>query len=141
MFIIPYIYKIKTQNNIKSHIIQILTIGGNELWEEASSLDIQTDILIPNSLYSTSTPFTQLKGQNIYMCEIDTDKTTLSDFYNWNEINISDSDTFCWRTFMYITDLNNNIWLPIPKSEKLSNFRIKDLIDAVLSSNKCPTKG
>ncbi len=136
MFIIPFTHTIKNEKNIKINIIKILTIAGKDLWEEESNLDIQSDILIPNGLYSLNkTPIFKLKGLNVYMCEIDIDKTTMTDFYNWNEIDI-ESDNFCWRTFYHITDLNNNIWLPLPDNEKISNFKIIDIINAILINSK-----
>lgn len=136
MFIIPFTHTIKNEKNIKINIIKILTVAGKDLWEEESNLDIQSDILIPNGLYSLNkTPTFKLKGLDVYMCEIDTDKTHMSDFYNWNEIDM-ESDNFCWRTFYHITDLNNNIWLPVPDNEKISNFKIIDIINAILINSK-----
>ncbi len=136
MFIIPFTHTIKNEKNIKINIIKILTIAGKDLWEEESNLDIQSDILIPNGLYSLNkTPIFKLKGLDVYMCEIDIDKTTMTDFYNLNEIDI-ESDNFCWRTFYHITDLNNNIWLPVPDNEKISNFKIIDIINAILINSK-----
>ncbi len=136
MFIIPFTHTIKNEKNIKINIIKILTIAGKDLWEEESNLDIQSDILIPNGLYSLNkTPIFKLKGLDVYMCEIDIDKTIMTDFYNWNEVDM-ESDNFCWRTFYHITDLNNNIWLPLPDSEKISNFKIIDIINAILINSK-----
>lgn len=147
MFVIPFTHTIKTEKNIIVHIIKILTIGGNDLWEETSDMNIQSDILIPNGLFSfnktplsnadaigVEAPIFKMKGLDIYMCEIDTNKTNISDFYKWEEI--TDSDTFCWRSFYHITDLNNNIWLPIPDTEKISNFKIIDIINAILVNSK-----
>lgn len=136
MFIIPFTHTIKIERNIKVNIIKILTIAGKDLWEETSDMDIQNDILIPNGLFSLDkTPIFKLKGLDVYMCEIDTLKTNMNDFYNWNEINIQSED-FCWRTFYHITDLNNNIWLPIPDNEKISNFKIINIINAILVNSK-----
>ncbi len=153
MFVVPFTHTVKTEKNIIVHIIKILTIGGNDLWEEISDMDIESDILIPNGLFSFdktppsnadtigvvatsgyTTPIFKLKGLDIYMCEIDSNKTNISDFYKWEEI--SDSETFCWRSFYHITDLNNNIWLPIPDNEKISNFKIIDIINAILLNSK-----
>ena len=79
-------------------------------------------------------PIIQFKGQDIYICEIDEDTTNLNDFYRWEEVKISDTDTFCWRTFVHITDLSNNIWLPIPSTEKMSGFKIQDIIKTILDN-------
>ncbi len=135
MFVVPFTHTVKTEKNIIVNIIKILTIGGNDLWEETSDMDIQSDILIPNGLFSfDKTPIFKLKGLDIYMCEIDSNRTNIADFYKWEEI--SDSETFCWRSFYHITDLNNNIWLPIPDNEKISNFKIIDIINAILLNSK-----
>jgi hypothetical protein len=143
MFVVPFTHTVKTEKNIIVNVIKILTIGGNDLWEETSDMDIQSDILIPNGLFSfdrtppsngVATPIFKLKGLDIYMCEIDSNRTNIADFYKWEEI--SDSETFCWRSFYHITDLNNNIWLPIPDNEKISNFKIIDIINAILLNSK-----
>jgi len=136
MFIIPFTHKTTIQNKIKLNVIRILTIGGQELWEEYITKDIVSDFLEPNGLYTTNTPIIQFKGQDIYICEIDQDRTNLKDFYKWEEIPFSDSETFCWRTFVHITDLSDTIWLPIPNSEKMSGFRIQDIITTILESKK-----
>jgi hypothetical protein len=134
MFIIPFTHKIKVENKIKLNIISILTIGGHELWEEFDTNDIIKNFLEPNGLYTTNTPIIKFKGQNIHICEIDQEKTNLSDFYKWEELSISNTDTFCWRTFVHITDLSDNIWLPIPTSEKMSGFKIQDIISTILQN-------
>jgi hypothetical protein len=140
MFIIPFTHLVKIQNNTKINIINILTISGQELWEEYSETNILNDIktlyLEPNGLYTTNTPFIRFKGQDIYLCEIDKDRTNLQDFYKWDEIPFSDSETFCWRSFVHITDLSDNIWLPIPFSEKMSGFKIQDIIHSILSNKQ-----
>ncbi len=135
MFIIPFTHTSITQHNtIKLNIISILSVGGQELWEEYDTNDIYTSFLEPNGLYTTNTPTIKFKGQDIYICEIDQERTNLQDFYKWDEIPISDSETFCWRTFIHITDLSDNIWLPIPASEKMSNFKVQDIIHTILQS-------
>ncbi len=134
MFIIPYTHKTEIHNNIKLNLISILTIGGQELWEEYGTNNIQTEYLEPNGLYISNAPIIQFKGQDIYICEIDKNKTDLKDFYTWSEISNSDSETFCWRTFSHITDLSENIWLPIPNSEKMSGFKILDIINTILQN-------
>jgi hypothetical protein len=140
MFIIPYIISRKDNINTCVYNIQILTIGGKELWEESNNLDIKSDILGPNGLYYKNISADALKGMNTYLCEIDRGQTNLNDFYKWKELSLNDNDTFCWKTFIYITDNNGNIWLPIPSNEKISNFKIQDIIHVILSKNT-PTKG
>jgi hypothetical protein len=135
MFIIPFVHTVVQQNNINQsninvNIIKILTIGGKTVWEENnSSLDIDNDILKPNDLHR--------KGQiiklntNTYLCEIDTTKTNIDDFYKWDEISYSDNDTFCWRNYVQLVDNKNNNWLNIPNNEKLGTIPVKTIITKI----------
>jgi hypothetical protein len=65
---------------------------------------------------------------------VDTNKTNLSEMYNWSECALDDSNTFCWRTFYYFTN-NNLCWLEIPNNEKLGKYNVKDLIDKIITRN------
>jgi phage tail protein X len=51
MFIVPFIHKVVTQNNLQINVFKVLTIGGSELWEEENGLNIDKDILNPNDIY------------------------------------------------------------------------------------------
>lgn len=134
MFIVPFTHSIVKQNqNINVHIIRILTIGGRQLWEENSKLDVDNDILIPNDIYRIG-DIIKL-GKNIKLCKIDTTKTNLNDYYKWDEININDTDTFCWRTYIQFIDTNNNNWLNIPDNEKIDRFLLKDIINTIIKTN------
>lgn len=134
MFIVPFTHNIvkQTQNNINIHTIKILTIGGRQLWEENSKLDIDNDILIPNDIYRTG-DIIKL-GKNIKLCKVDISKTNMNDYFKWDEININDTDTFCWRTFIQIIDTNNHNWLNIPDNEKFDRFLIRDIIDTIIKT-------
>jgi len=132
MLILPFIHRvISTTNTLQVNIIKVLTIGGNAIWEEDSSLDIDNDILNPNDIYRKQEPIKY--DSNLQLCEVDTDKTNVSGMYNWNECDLNDSDTFCWRTFYYFTN-NTSCWLDSPDSEKLGNYSIKNLINVIISS-------
>lgn len=130
MFIIPFTHNIIDQNTFKINVIKLLTIGGNSLWEENNSLNLDKDILNPNDIYKRGT---QIKfDKNTYLCEVDCEKTNISDFYNWDEIDLKDTDTFCWRSYFYLTGNDNISWLNIPENEKLSKYLVKDLVRTIV---------
>lgn len=133
MFIIPYIRKTTLHNNMLINVFKILTIGGKNIWEESNGLDIDTDILEPNGIFRTGSIATISKLPTYYLCEIDSNKTALTEFYKWEELPISDEETFCWKTYTYLTDTNENIWLPIPETETLNGYKVSMIINAILS--------
>jgi hypothetical protein len=130
MFIVPFIHNIVDQATIKINVIKILTIGGKILWEEKNSLDIDKDILNPNDIYKKNKIIKYDKVTQL--CEVDITKTNISDFYKWDEIDINDNETFCWRSYIYLTGVDGIIWLNIPETEKLGKYLVKDLIMAII---------
>jgi len=115
------------------NLIKILTIGGKYLWEESENFDINTDILEPNDIFVKNPPKIAPLFSSYYLCEVDTNKTSLNDFYKWDELQITDEETFCWRSYTYLTDNASNIWLPIPDITTLSGHKVSDIISAILS--------
>ena len=137
MFIIPFTHnKRNGPNNTIIDIIKILTIGGDNLWDEDTTpvKDIDKNILIPNGLIKSEKKITPLSGINdiIYLCEIDESKTNMDDFYIWTEIPLSDTNTFCWRKFNIIRGDDGNLWLPVPDFEKIGDYRLQDIISGIL---------
>lgn len=130
MLILPYTHSIVNNNNLEVNVIKLLTIGGKTLWEEKNSLHIDNDILNPNEIYRKNAPIKFDK--TLQMCEIDLEKTNISDFYKWEEIPFNDNETFCWKTVYYFTGNNRISWLEIPDSEKIGNYKIKDLVKAII---------
>ena len=65
------------------------------------------------------------------MCEVDIGRTKIEDFYKWEEINLNDSEIFCWKTYYYFTDTNKISWLEIPDSEKMGKYKIKEIIKKI----------
>jgi len=150
MFIVPFIHSVinnnsnadaVADNNFKIHTIKILTIGGQRLWEEDDALNIERDILNSNGIYIQNS-ITKYK-KNIYLCDVDSQKTNVAEFYNWNEIELDDLDTFCWKTYYFFTDSTNahthahshSHWLEIPQNEMLDVCRLEDLILALIEPN------
>ena len=108
MILLPYIHKVTTVNNITVNSYTILTIGGTTLWEEiddVKELSIE-DILQQNDIFTDSIK----KITDVYLCSVNSNKTSVTDFYKWSEI--PNTDTFCWRTLY--TFGANNAWLPHP---------------------------
>jgi hypothetical protein len=137
MFIIPYTHdKRNGPNNTIINTIMILTIGGTQLWDEYTvpAKNIDKDILIPNGLIKTSKSITPLNGakEKTYLCEIDASKTNMGDFYNWSEISLSDTETFCWRKFNIIMGEDGNSWLPVPDFEKIGDYKVHDIVSGIL---------
>lgn len=135
MFILPFCHNIIQQNEIHIHIIKLLTIGGKSLWEENNTQNIERNILNPNDIWQ--------KGKSIkfnktlYLCQVDTQKTKLDEFYNWKEIDLNtQSDIFCWREYIYLSGSNDACWLEIPDDEKLDSFFLKDIIRKIISQSK-----
>lgn len=87
-------------------IIQMLTIGGTTMWEEDDHLDVNRDLLEPNGLYLQSPVYMKNK---IMFCPIDKNKTSMNDFYRWEETLPADNhDTFCWRTFYLFSEMQSS---------------------------------
>jgi hypothetical protein len=135
MFIIPYIRRTTTHNNILVNVIKILTVGGKDLWEETdAALDIKNDILKPNGIFIKSAPYNVPSSPHLHYCEVDSDKTALADFYKWEEISPTDNETFCWKTYIYLMDADKNVWLPVPETDRLTDYKVSTIIDAILSA-------
>jgi hypothetical protein len=130
MFIVPFTHNIVDNNNFEINVIKILTIGGQQLWEEKTPLHIDDDILNPNDIYRKS-PVIKF-NKTLQLCEVDTEKTHISDFYKWEELAIDDNETFCWKTYYYFTSSNKVSWLEAPDNEKIGKYSIRDLIKTIL---------
>jgi len=109
MILLPYVHTITSVNQIPVHSYTILTIGGKALWTEELNvpyIEAAEQTLIDNELYTDVIHILN----HVCLCRIDTEKTQMTDFYKWNEI--TDDDTFCWRTLYTFGEKQN--WLPHP---------------------------
>jgi hypothetical protein len=131
MFIVPFIHNVINHNNIKIHNIKLLTIGGKYLWEEDNNLDIDTDILNPNDIYRKNDI---IKFKQLMLCNTDTNKTNISEFYKWDEINVDDKEIFCWRKYIYLSGNDDSVWFDIPTTEKLGKYLVKDIINIIINN-------
>ena len=134
MFIIPFLYHIKKENNIHVISIQLLTIGGMELWKEDDSMDLDRDILEVNDLHRTGDLI--VWNKDIMFCEMDLQKTKIDDFYQWSELSREDRDTFCWRTYYYFKGEKEESWLSIPSHEMLGNQSVRTLLEYLVENKK-----
>jgi hypothetical protein len=110
-----------------------LTLGGALLWKEDDSLDVVRDIVEPNGIYLASPP---VRVKDIVFCEVDTKRTNLADQYQWEEIPLTDRQTFCWRTYYLMgTDMGTDIgkdntnWLPLPAEERLEPYSLQEVVN------------
>ena len=96
MFILPYVVSTRKLPYLTLHTIYVLTVGGINLWqEEDPALSLKEDILEPNGLPLLSTHAVE----DIHFCRLDPSQFTLSEYYQWEEVSLSEKDVFCWRTF------------------------------------------
>jgi len=140
MFIVPFIYKVSKQHNMTVHSIHILTIGGTQLWEEETGLDVDRDILEPNDIHCKGSILAEDK---IRFCEVDTEKTAIRDFYKWKELPLQDEETFCWRDVYCFTGEKGDFWLDIPPKEKLGPLSLARIVRTILRlkiDGKAPQK-
>jgi hypothetical protein len=146
MFILPYHSSSRPFQFIHITTFHCLTLGGALLWKEDDSLDVIRDIIEPNGIYLSSPP---VKVNDIVFCEVDTTRTNLADQYQWEEISLTDRQTFCWRTYYLMgkgmdmgkdmgkgTDMgkdmgkgtNTTDWLPLPAEERLEPYSLQEVI-------------
>lgn len=128
MFILPYYFSSRPFQAIQITTFRCLTLGGALLWKEDDSLDVVHDILEPNGIYLVAPP---VWVKDMVFCQVDTKRTNLADQYVWEEIPITDRETFCWRTYYIMgTDSHQTSWLPLPVSERLEPYSLQEVIDA-----------
>lgn len=126
MFIVPYHFSSRTFQAIHITSFHCLTLGGTLLWKEDDSLDVIHDIVEPNGIYLVSPP---VRVNDIVFCQVDTTRTNLADQYQWEEISLTDRQTFCWRTYYLMgKDMGTTNWLPLPAEERLEPYSLQEVI-------------
>ena len=111
MYIVPYLYKKTVKQGRTFHIIDMLTEGGQRLWTEADDIQVDTEILEPNSFVALQ----RYRDSQTQFLALDPAKTDMTSMYKWSECPVK-SETLCWRTFYIITDDRNHLWIQIPES-------------------------
>lgn len=130
MFILPYHFSSRSFQGIHITTFHCLTLGGALLWKEDDSLDVVHDIVEPNGIYLASPP---MWIKDIVFCEVDTKRTNLADQYQWEEIPLTDRETFCWRTYYLMSRGMGTVttdWLPLPVEERLEPYSFQEIMDA-----------
>jgi hypothetical protein len=101
MFILPFIHEVTVQAPLTVHTIKLLTVGGKDIWEEADNLKINKDILNPNDIYTKSKPIKLDRA--LRLCAVDANKTSVADFYKWNELTATMIRTLSVGEHLYIS--------------------------------------
>jgi hypothetical protein len=130
MFILPFIHKVTSQPSFDINIIKFFTVGGDSIWEEEKGLRIDKDILNPNDIYRKGKPIKI--DENLKLYEVDLTKTNVSEFYKWEEIDVNDKETFCWKTYYILTGKDNISWLDIPEDNKIGKYKLTDLVKTIV---------
>lgn len=126
MLIVPFIHKITNVNDMIIHAIRILTIGGKELWEESDESGESHNILEANDIYYKK----MIQHDNIHLYEVDIEKTDIHDIYKWSDIHMN-TDTFCWRDYVFFIGKKNEDWLHHPKNEKIGKIYVHDFLKLI----------
>lgn len=111
MYIVPYLYKKTVKQGRTFHIIDMLTEGGQRLWTEADDIQVDAEILEPNSFVALQ----RYRDSQTQFLALDPAKTDMTSMYKWSECPVK-SETLCWRTFYVITDDRDHLWIQIPDS-------------------------
>lgn len=126
MFILPYQSSSRPFQTIQMTTFRCLTVGGSHLWKEDDALDVVHDVLEPNGIYLLSPP---VRIKDLVFCQVDASRTHLADHYQWDELPITDHQTFCWRTYYLMGNASNRThWLPIPAEECLEPYSLQDIV-------------
>jgi hypothetical protein len=114
MKLVPFILSQKQVNQFTVSQIQVfLAYAGKSVWktEESGSVSLKTilqDYCEPNGLTVQKT-YVDKQNQIAYLM-IDPTKTTLTDFYTWEEALAHQTKPECWRRFSFIQDSDQADW-------------------------------
>jgi hypothetical protein len=91
--------------SIDLYKIQLLLLGGKYLLEESHDgpdpITWYRGILEQQDIYIHQGKQQVWKGQTIIWMEVDTEKTVISEFTAWNELEKTDTESLAWKTFLY----------------------------------------
>ena len=134
MFILPYIHSQVSTSLNQVNAFKMLTVGGRTLWKEETVKNITQviKILLSNDIHIVNKP---VKVKDLFLCEVDTKKTNIDDFYMWKDIVADDMETFCWRTYYTFGKENDDrSWLPIPEEERLDVYSCQEVVEMIHGS-------
>lgn len=118
MKLFPY-FLTKQQGALqKTRLTVFLANGGRRLWETeeptVTKKELLDNYLELNGIYANHIHF----SKGIIYIEIDPEKTSLSDFYTWEEAHKHPQKPECWRHFYFFQDSLNAAWFS-PKASQL----------------------
>lgn len=116
MLVAPYtISKFKTNKGICIYRIKLLCQGGEQPWaEEEQPIE---DVLEPNGIFSKTVHSSIVNNTKCMFVEVDTTSTDMNSMYTWHELERSDKENLCWRTFTFGIS-GQNMWLPLPNKNE-----------------------
>lgn len=114
MKLLPFVLKQKhTSSFTVSSLSLFLTHAGKGIWKTEEpgvvSLEVlERDYCEPNGLV-LSHAFLDAETTTAYL-QVDPAKTSLSDFYTWEEALAKPTKPECWRTFYFFEDKEEAFW-------------------------------
>lgn len=89
--------------SIDLHCVWLLLSGGKTLIQEeysgADPIAWYKDVLEEQEMVVKSTKQQVYKGQSFIWIEIDAERTALTEFTSWKEVEAADTETLAWRPF------------------------------------------
>jgi hypothetical protein len=131
--------------DLELYTIHFLLAGGKYLIEETydgpDPVSWYTEILGQQDIHVTATKQQKYKGTNYIWMEVDPEKTPLSEFTNWSEVESNDLETLAWRKVVYPCKNNKEcLGLAVKARETCLTAPKKDplflstILDAILDS-------
>jgi hypothetical protein len=131
---------------IDLYAIQFLLVGGNYIIEESYSgttpIEWYKNILEQQDIVISQSKQQKYKGQTFIWMEVDTQKTPISEFTSWKDLDPADNESLAWRTFFYTCYAGTTkecLGLAItaheiPLQTKKQSISLHTVLDAILSS-------
>jgi hypothetical protein len=128
------------------YTIHFLLAGGKYLIEEKydgqDPISWYTEILKQQDIIVTATKQQKYKGTNYIWMEVDPEKTPISEFTTWSEVDPTDMETLAWRKVHYpLKNRKECLGLAVKAYEISLTSPIKEtlslgtILDAILDSD------
>jgi hypothetical protein len=112
--------------------IHFLLAGGKYLIEESydgpDPISWYTEILGQQDIIVTASKQQKYKGTNYIWMEVDPEKTPISEFTSWKEVDSNDLETLAWR----------QVWYPCKQNKECLGLAVKARETTFTPSNKDP---
>ncbi len=114
MKLVPFILSQKQANQFTVTQLQVfLAYAGKSIWktDESGFVPLKTvlqDYCEPNG-FTVQKTYVDKQNQIVYLM-IDPTKTTLTDFYTWEEALTNQTKPECWRRFYFMQDNEKADW-------------------------------